>query len=304
MKSLLITHTDLDGISPIILMKLTNIDFEYKTLNIDEVDDYFNELNNDDVNNYDNIYITDLSLSKETYTKLISLNKTIKVFDHHETHLFANEYDFVTVCVELNARTTCATELFYEYLKENNLLVDKENIKTYVDYVRELDTFSFTSDIPKHLDMLKDIYGKIDFIKTIVRRLKQDKPFNLTSFEKRLVILKNKEIDFYVQSKEKEMKVYLINNKKCGVIFAEQNKSILGNYISEKYPDLDLVILINAAGGISYRTVRDDVSVSEFASIYGGGGHRRASGSRFSDLNRLEVVKSYFKDVKSLDENI
>mgnify|MGYP003470952203 CR=1 FL=1 len=36
-KNLLVTHIDLDGISPIILLNLTGIDFEYKTKNIDEV---------------------------------------------------------------------------------------------------------------------------------------------------------------------------------------------------------------------------------------------------------------------------
>ena len=42
-KDLLITHTDLDGISPIILLNLTNRIFEYKNIEIHEVNDTFNE---------------------------------------------------------------------------------------------------------------------------------------------------------------------------------------------------------------------------------------------------------------------
>ena len=43
-KTLLITHTDLDGVSPIILLNLTGIDFEYKNIEISEVNDTFNEI--------------------------------------------------------------------------------------------------------------------------------------------------------------------------------------------------------------------------------------------------------------------
>lgn len=301
MKKLLITHVDLDGISPIILLKLAKVDFEYKTVEIRELNDTINKLMESDLSNFDKIYITDLSLTEEMYEKLISLNKDILVFDHHETHLFANKYKFVTVKVDLFDRQTCGTELFYEYLKEIYPSLNKLNIQTYVDYVREIDTYNFTSDVPKEIDMLYTTYGKVDFIKTIVRRLNKDSAFTLTSFEKRFIKLKNKETLRYIQDKESEMKIYIIDNKKCGVIFAEQNKSIIGNYISQKYSNLDLVILIDASNRISYRTSRDDVSVSQFATNFGGGGHQKASGSAFSNDDRLAILKYYFKDVKELD---
>lgn len=303
MKKLLITHTDLDGISPIILLNLTNEKFEYKTVEIYELETTINDLLVADLSKYDQIYITDLSLTEDMYEKLISLNKNVLIFDHHETHLFANKYNFVTVKVEINGVQTCGTELFYEYLKSKYPDLNKDNIKEYVKNVREIDTFNFTSDMPKHLDMLKEAYGKLDYIKTITRRLKKEKPFSLNSFEKKFVSLKSDEITRYIQKKEKDMKVYSINNKKCGIIFAETNKSVLGNYISEKYPDLDLVILIDASSRISYRTARDDVSVSEFASIYGGGGHQKASGSKFNDEDRKKIIEFYFNDVKELEKS-
>ena len=99
------------------------------------------------------------------------------------------------------------------------------------------------------------------------------------------------------------MQAFIIDGKKCAVCFAETNKSILGNYISTKYPEYDLVILIDASSRISYRTARDDVSVSEFASNYGGGGHRLASGSKFDNEDRTNIIKSYYKDVKEIEKN-
>ncbi len=303
MKKYLITHTDLDGVSPIILLGLTNESFDYKCVDIKDLTNLMEELKTTDLSLYDEIYFTDLSLTEEMYDVLLSLNKPIKVFDHHETHLFANKYEFATVKVDLNNKKTCGTELFYEYLKEKYPELNKDNIKTYVEYVRELDTFAFTSDIPKQIDMIKESMDRYDFIKSMIRRLKKDKPFTFTTFEKRYIKLRTEELDRYIKKKEKGMQKVLINGFRCGVIFAETNKSFIGDYISQKYDDIDLVILIDASSRISYRTNKENINVADFASNFGGGGHKCASGSKFDNENRINILKDYFGDVKELEEN-
>ena len=124
---LLITHTDLDGISPIILMNLIEADFEYKSVDIKDLDQTFDELyETEEIKNYKNIYVVDLSLTEHIYNLLKEHEQNnILVFDHHATHLFANEYQFVTVAVELNGRKTCGTELFYNHLVKTNQILDK-----------------------------------------------------------------------------------------------------------------------------------------------------------------------------------
>lgn len=303
MKKLLITHTDLDGISPVILLNLTDELFDYKCVDINDLKRTIDELKETDLSLYDQIYITDLSLTDEMYEIVKSFNKNVLVFDHHETHLFANKYDFVNVSIDYNGRKTCGTELFFNYLKEKYEYLNKENIINYVEYVRELDNFTFTSEIPKQLDMLKDAFSKADFIKTMTRRLKKDKPFSFTSFEKRYIKIKEEEIKRYIQKKEKEMFKLKIDGIPCAISFAESNKSILGNYIATKHKEVDIVIIINAANRISYRASKDNVDVSIFATNYGGGGHKLASGSKFDDQDRMNIIKTYFKDVKELDEN-
>lgn len=304
MKNLLITHTDLDGISPIILMNLTEEEFTYKSIEINEVEETFNELIENDLTKYENVYVTDLTIPESIYEKINELNLTnIKVFDHHETHLYANKENYTEIKCELNGRPTCGTELFYEYLKTIHKELDKNIIKEYVELVRQLDTYTFINDIPKQLDLLKDTFGKLEFIKTITKRLKKDKEeFTFTTFEKRFLKLRQNEVERYLQKMEKKMKLYEINNKKCGVVFAETNKSALGNYLSNKYPELDLIILIDASSRISYRTSRDDVRVNDFASIYTGGGHPKASGSKFDDQDREKIVEYYFKNIKRLED--
>jgi len=304
-KTLLITHTDLDGVSPIILLELAGVKFDYKTVEISDIMDTWNELiENDELKNYELIYVCDLTLPQAIYDYINENHLNIKVFDHHETHLYANEYDYVDVKVNLHNRQTCATELFYYYLKDIYKDLNKESIKEYVDYVRELDTYSFTSDIPREIDSLKGTYGNKDFIKTIVRRLKKNDTFKFTSFEKRFTKIKKIELQRYLEKKEKYMLTYKIENHDVGVVFAESNKSDLGNYLAVKHPELEFIILIDASSRISYRASRDDVNVSEFASHYNGGGHRKASGSGFSDVDRDKIVRMYFNDVKDLEINV
>lgn len=304
-KDLLITHTDLDGISPIILLNLIGRNFEYKNIEIHEVTDTFNELFASDLSIYENIYVTDLTLTEEIYKYIKDNNLTIKVFDHHETHMFASNYPNVTVKVNHNGRQTCGTELFYLYLKDIYENLNKPIIADYVEQVRQLDTFTFESDLPRHIETIRETIGKLDFIKSFTKRLKKDKErLELTAFEKRFVKLKAEELLRYMQKKEKLMFRYNIEGRTCGVVFSENNKSELGNYLSNKYPELDLIILIDASSRISYRTSRDDIAVNEFASIYGGGGHRKASGSSFDDEMRKKVIELYYKDAKCLDEEI
>lgn len=304
MKTLLITHTDLDGISPIILLNLINTNLEFKSIDINDVTDTFNELFETDLSIYDKIYVTDLTLTEDIYNKIKEKKLNILVFDHHETHLFAKDYQNVTIKIELNKRPTCGTELFYEYLKNEYPELNKPIIKHYVEQVRQLDTFTFESELPRHIEMIRETIGRTDFIKSITKRLKNDKnEVELTTFEKRFVKLKAEELQRYIQKKDQKMLRFEIKNKKCGVVFSENNKSEVGNYLANKYPELDLIILIDASSRISYRTCKDDIHVDEFAGYFGGGGHQKASGSSFDDAIRTKIIEMYFKDIKCLDEN-
>ena len=71
MKDLLISHVaDIDGVSPVILMKLCKINFDYELKDIYEVEEYLNELLNTDLSIYNNIYITDLTIPESIYNKI------------------------------------------------------------------------------------------------------------------------------------------------------------------------------------------------------------------------------------------
>lgn len=305
MKDLLITHTDLDGISPIILMNLTEREFDFKSIEINDIETTFQELLTTDLSIYEHIYITDLTLPESVYEEIKSMNNVL-VFDHHETHLYATKYKFATIKVTEFGRPTCGTELFYNYLKDIYPKLDTPLIKEYVDLVRQIDTWDFTNLVfAKQVGALPIIYGKKEFVKSITKRLKKDKEhFELTTFEKRYLKIKKEEENNFIENKNKQMVKYLIEGRKCGVVFASNcNKSELGNVLSNNHPELDLIIIIDPTKAVSYRTSRDDVRVNDFATIFGGGGHQKAAGSSFTDEMRDNIVKNYYKNAKRLEDN-
>ena len=304
MKDLLISHVDLDGISPNILLSLTGRKFDYKNIEIMDVDKTFDDIFQKDLKKYENIYICDLTITEHAHEliKNSGLNN-IRLFDHHVSHEFAANYDYTDIRVEINGVKTCGTELFYLYLKKKYKDLDRKNIKEYVELVRQLDTYDFKDEeSAQNLNSLHDLLGHKDFVLTMVKRLKKDKEhFEFSQFEKRLFKLERKKIERYMNTKDSEMKRYTIDGKKCGVVFAESNKSETGNYLSNKYPELDLIVLLDASSRISFRTSRNDVDLNEFSSTYGGGGHKKAAGSKFTDEDREKIIKEYFKKVKIED---
>lgn len=304
MKDLLISHIDLDGVSPNILLNITRRKFYYKNIEINEVDKTFDELFKNDLSKYENIYIVDLTLTEHVYELIKNNNLTnVHVFDHHKSHEFASNYSFTDIRVDIDGIKTCGTELFYLYLKDIYKELNKNNIKEYVDLVRQLDTYTFTDEeSAQNLNTLHDLLGHKDFIVSMSKRLKKDKEhFEFSQFEKRLFKIERNKINRYMNNKDQDMKVYTIHGYKCGVSFQESNKSETGNYLANKHPEVDLIILIDASARISYRTVKDNVDLNKFASLYGGGGHAKAAGSSITDIERDKFIKDYFKDVKTED---
>ncbi len=304
MKTLLISHTDLDGISCNLLLDLANIKYDYFNVEIEELPATIDKVIADS-KKYDQVYITDLTVAEEDYQKLRNARITFQVFDHHNTHLYAQDFKEATIKVFKNKRKACATELFYDHLKKTYSTLKTTSIASYIELVRQIDTYTMVSDDPRSLATLLYIYGKKEFLKKMKLRLTKDKElFTFTNFEKQYLKIHNKEFDLYYEQIEKKLKFYQIHNYTCGVVFCgNTDKSELGNRLSLKHPHLDLIILIDASKSISYRTERDDIDVSQFAQFFGGGGHIKASGSKFDDDDRENIIKSYFKDVKRLEND-
>ena len=295
---LLISHVaDIDGVSPVILMKLCNIEFDYELKDIDEIEEYMNELLDTDLGIYNNIYITDLTVPESIYNRIndSKYKNKFKVFDHHKTHLYAQDLDYVTIDIN-----ECGTTLFYNYLKTKYKF--KKSVDEYTEHVKNLDIWLWQQKndlIAKQLGDLFDIYGKTRYIDEIYIKLKKNK-FKLGKFENKILEIEQDKIDRYITKKEKEMYILEYENLKTGLVFCERYKSEMGNKLASLHPELDFITMVNLAGGISFRTNKD-IDLTVIAEKLHGGGHKKACGAPIPNEMKEEFIKELFKGCEILE---
>jgi len=294
---------DCDGITPIILSKLAFTNVDYKLLDNPIDDEFLDYVNNNDFSKYDYIFMTDLCINEDTIKKLDSsfINK-FKIFDHHISNIHMNKYDFIEV-VDKDIIKQSATSLYFNYLcKEfGNKTLSKNSTKTIVDIVRLADTWAFIEENKEPNFNLVDflsILGINDYIEYFYNFILNNDEFYLEEKYKFLFEIENKRKLNYIDLKEKQMIKAYIKPYNVGIVFAENYRSLLGNELSKRHSELDFIIIINLSRSISYRTVKDNINLSKFASIYGGKGHVKASGSPLPNYLKELIIKTIYNEVK------
>ena len=299
----LFTHTDLDGVSCEILGKIAfEEDIDVVRCNYGDIDAKVEEFING-AEEYDKLFITDISVNKEIADKLLSISDKVILLDHHKTALWLNEYPYALVQVEDESiGKMCGAYLFYEYLKKNHKeFDDTPALKLFIDYVRMYDTWEwkekYDNIIPKRLNDLMYIDGPNEFIDKMVYRLGN----NLFIFDDTDLMklqIEQTYINSYIAQKNETLMINddLFPGYTVGITFADKYISELGNKLCELHPELDFVVLINMSTlAVSYRTVKDDLDLSDIAKGFGGGGHPKASGSRFDTSIVNDMLNNIFK---------
>lgn len=299
----LFTHTDLDGVSCEILGKIAfGEDIDVVRCGYGNIDDKVEEFINSD-EEYDKLFITDISVKKELADALNNVSDKVILLDHHKTALWLNEYPFALVQVEdESVGKMCGAYLFYEYLKKNHKeFDDTPALKLFIDYVRMYDTWEwkekYDNIIPKRLNDLMYIDGPNEFIDKMVYRLGNNL-FILDDTDLMKLQIEQTYINSYIAQKNETLMINddLFPEYTVGITFADKYISELGNKLCELHPELDFVVLINMSTlTVSYRTVKDDLDLSDIAKRFGGGGHPKASGSRFDASIVNDMLNNIFK---------
>lgn len=301
----LATHTDLDGIGCAVLAYLAfgqeNVDVEF--CDYKDVDEKVEKVIESELffRRYDKIFITDISVCEKVATMIDNEAKELDIMllDHHATAEWLNKYDWAKVKVisKSTGIKTSGTKLFYQHV----LLEDRfdkfndrvlYNIRNFAQTICDYDTWRWKEELApeeglvcKQLNDLFGIYGRDKFIEwALYNVLELDQVPYFLEKDRALLEQKQKDIDIYVETKNKQLTGFQDNfGYTCGVVFAEKYFSELGNRLSELHPELDYIAMIDIARGtVSYRTIRDDINLGgEIAHSFGGGGHRKAAGSTF-----------------------
>lgn len=300
--NLLISHiADLDGVTPVILMNLIKKEFEYKLFEIEEVSDFIeNNLSTNYFDKYDDIYIVDLGIKEACAKKIVNskYKNKFRLFDHHESNYYLNDYDFAKVISEVNGFKECGTTIFFNYLANiygKDIL--KPSIITFVELVRENDTWQFTDfkEDAMNLNALFSFYGIETYVEKYTKFLKENDEFYFNEVE--LTILKslNNQKEAYIEMLRDKVIFKEFMGYKIGFVFAEQYRSYLGNYLANYYKDkIDFVCIIDLTRHVSLRGIKDDIPVNKFAEIYGGGGHKLTAALPFPSFLKETIIDYIF----------
>lgn len=287
----LLSHNDLDGVGCGILAKLAfgnNVSVRYNSVGgLNREVEYF--LDNEDKDTF--LFITDLSVNEKNQKRLEEFyqeNGKLQFIDHHKTALHFNEYSWGHVVVEEEeGRLASATSLFYDYLTANQFLTESKAIGEFVELVRQYDTWEWEkneNDQAQRLNALFYLVSIDEFEATMVERLKDSEHFYFEAFEEKILDMEEDKMDRYIRKKRRELIQKKVNNYYTGIVFAESYHSELGNQLGKDYPHLDYITILNMGGRrLGFRTIHDHVDVSEIASEYKGGGHRKASGGTMTE---------------------
>jgi oligoribonuclease NrnB/cAMP/cGMP phosphodiesterase (DHH superfamily) len=193
---------------------------------------------------------------------------------------------------------TCATELVYDWLLEQGKLVRTPESDRFVEAVRNLDTWRWKAlgdNVAKQVNDLFYIYGREEFLAWLrpqieilpkpLAWLRRKIGLNFPALSKEdMAVLeaRQRDIDRYVEEKQAQLRIATLCGRQCGVVFAENYFSTLGNKLALDNHDIDFVVMIDMArSAVSYRGVRDDIDLGQIAKQFGGGGHPQAAGSKF-----------------------
>lgn len=317
--------SDIDGMGCIILSKLAFKEIEYVPIpNVKNLEPKFRDyLNTKKLDNYDKIYITDMALYDPSLTIVAesSLKDKVLVFDHHKTAIEdkMNRYPFTKIIEEDAKGKRCATELYYEYLIQNNLIEQTEAIKEFVELTRLEDTWEWkkADELGKkahNLAILFNCIGYEEYISKMTSKLLNSKEkFLLNNEELRIIQNKKDEYAKILQNIMESAEYFLDeNNNKFGIVFADyEYRNELAEFIREnKNPNLIkylIVVAINKGefGQKSYRSIEEGFDVNKVAKKHGGGGHPGAAAVNITkeqkdkalSLDKKESLK-YLADCK------
>lgn len=243
-----------------------------------------------------NVLICDFSYKKEEMLNIIKSANKVAVLDHHKTaetelssimdkyKVFNMNYSGAYITWKYFHPTKKVPKLI-EYIQDNDLW--RKQLPNTLEFTAYM--FSLPMTIEEYSKLLDDNYIETQVLTQGSGMLRQ----NISNIENALkhVNLKFTEIN---------NKIYMIGYVNSSVL-----KSEIGNKIFEKYPycNFSAVYSIDDLTNstiFSLRSTYDRTDVSEISKIFGGGGHRNASGMKCNYItntlpgNVLDNFKSYY----------
>lgn len=280
------SHWDMDGAASILCLKWlfgNRYDIEYICTTAKKFRKTFNDwLITHKISDYIKIFICDLDVSE---SQDIVDNENIFIIDHHKSHLKAN----YTKCKYIIREDESACKIIANDLLKNKLTnLQKVLVKLVTDY----DCFKLKYPISRQMNIL--FWSTKQSIQYFITKYNNGfVPFN--KFELDTI----KKYENVLDSAKKNMKIFerqwVINNIKynCCAVQATSMIDDIAQYLLTKSYDIVFIINIKTMSVSVRKNNNVTLSLSEFCSKYGGGGHEYAGGLSLSNENFANELKEF-----------
>lgn len=279
---------DLDGIlSAVIANNYIKARYDDPDIFLCDYGDIPKEFNHE---NYDTIYVLDFS-DEELFKNPKIKNKIIWI-DHHQSAI-NKKYDVNQYCIDGVAACRLTFQFFtnidYSFLSKDDYVKRNVAEPAFVTLAGEYDIWDLTSTLAKPLNFgiqkltMENVASILKQTSTLY--LSEDKSkdlYNISFGPNTLLdlIKSGQSVIEYISQTSKR-----IGNtkrfKQGGITFAVFNTHIKSSLIHELEPDEDALMVYcikEDESHVSMYTSRDHVDVSKIATMFGGGGHKKAAG--------------------------
>ena len=316
---------DIDGhfvkIISQLFKELGLVDFEFEFLScIKSADERFNDIK-EKINDIDLCLIGDLSFSEEISKEIDKLDTDkIVLLDHHVQATYLNEYDWAMVCphdiynFNISSGTLLVYEFLYQFSKHSSFEIYIEALANCVAaydtwFLNDLKTKKFGElyfgYLGNDLDILFKHMKKNDFDLLMVTMFATNIIYNpdkenydpilfinknylSNEYNNQIIKIENRNIEKSCMMAYNSMTICEIYQgcKFAVVYISDGYSSQIGNFILEKQPEIDFVVIIMMGiFTVSFRSRTDEVDVGMLAKLNGGGGHPAASGMTLYNKN-------------------
>lgn len=300
MAKYLVTHGDLDGAGAAVLAEAAyKISFtffaEYTT-----IDNYLSNFIASKKDEKDvELLITDICPSQSVCEELnkVSEKFKIKLFDHHKTRQWVEQYPWATFDL-----TKSGTKLFHEYVNAT------APFSHYLDFVTAVDAWDLWKlESPyrtrgEHLNMLFKFLRTQEFVPLFIKNPDADKEEPIKTLLGYLEKEKQHIIKRAITSCQKSP---IVRRDSLGqtymIIFTTDYVSEVCNAILDHpdFDDLRFVLAYSPLAETCSLRAKGDVDVSEIAKKLGGGGHKNAAGFHYPI--RAHIEENIFKMIAQIE---
>jgi oligoribonuclease NrnB/cAMP/cGMP phosphodiesterase (DHH superfamily) len=228
-----------------------------------------------------NVLILDFSFKKDQFEKMINLTNRIAIIDHHKSAMY--NLEDVSLKYKVFDMNSSGATLAWQYF-----FPDRE-IPLFFRYIEDNDLWHHKMEKYKEFNSMINTY-KYDFTE-YVKFMNDDYLLNAINNEGS-IIAKYNDIVMSSLVENASPKFVKIAEKYYFVILLNSTvlKSELGNKVFDIFPNANFSAIYSTndydnSTYYSLRSTNDRTDVSLIASLYGGGGHRNASGLKLYGVN-------------------